>query len=71
MKNQQKPTWLTDEQWATNPSIYHWEQSQVAMESLKQSQSQPTSTREQVVQQQRKALINVGLSTKDFDNLHK
>lgn len=49
MKNQEKPTWITDEQWAANPNIYHWEQSQVAMESLKQLQSQPTPKREQVI----------------------
>ena len=49
MNENKKPTWITEEQWAANPTIYHWEQSQVAMESLKQLQSQPTSTREQVI----------------------
>lgn len=71
MKNQEKPTWITDEQWAANPNIYHWEQSREAMQSLKQLQNRPTPTREQVIQQQRQALINAGLSTKDFDSLHK
>ena len=71
MDKELKPKWITDEQWEANPNIYHWEQSLEAMRSLKQLQNQPIPTREQVIQQQRQALINAGLSTKDFDSLHK
>jgi len=71
MKKEQKPSWITDEQWIANPNTYHWEQSRKAMLSLEQLQKQPTPTREQVILQQRQVLINAGLSTKDFDNLHK
>lgn len=56
--------------WEANPNIYHWEQSREAMQSLKQLQNRPAPTREQVIQQQRQALINAGLSTKDLDSLH-
>ena len=71
MNKDQKPKWITDEQWEANPNIYHWEQSQEAMQSLEQLQNRPSPTREQVIQQQRQALIKTGLSTKDFDSLHK
>ena len=71
MEKQAKPEWITDEQWEANPNIYHWEQSREAMKSLKQLLNQTIPTREQVIQQQRQALIKAGLSTKDFDSLHK
>ena len=45
------------------------------MESLEQLQNQLTYTKEEkeeeVIQQHQHALRNAGLSTKDFDSLHK
>jgi len=58
MKKEQKPEWITDEQWEANPNIYHWEQSRKALESLKQLQNLPSPTREQIIQQQRQACTN-------------
>lgn len=37
MEAQEKPDWITDQQWAANPNIYHWEQQKKGMESLEQS----------------------------------
>lgn len=71
MDKQQKPEWITGEQWEANPNIYHWKQSLEAMESLEQLQNQLTYTKEEVIQQHQHALRNAGLSTKDFDSLHK
>jgi len=37
MEAQKKPDWITDQQWAANPNIYHWEQERKGMESIKRS----------------------------------
>jgi hypothetical protein len=68
MEKQQKPDWITDEQWEANPNVYHWEQSRKAMQFLKQSQKVPI-THEEVVQQMRNRRISLGLDPKDYDDL--
>lgn len=67
----QKPDWVTTEQWEIKPNIYHWEQSGLAMQWLKELQNQLPLTHEQVIQEQRQRLIQLGLSTDDYNKRHK
>lgn len=35
MNKKEKPDWITDAQWRAVPSVFHWESSRRAMESIK------------------------------------
>jgi len=71
MEKQQKLDWITDEQWEIKPNIYHWEQSRKAMQYMEKLENQPPLTHKQMVQEQRRRLIQLGLSTEDYDKRHK
>jgi len=65
MENNKKPDWITPQEWAVNPNIYHWEQSRKAMQFVKQSK--PVS-RVQVLAMMEKRYESIGLSKKDYEN---
>ena len=71
MENQEKPDWITDEQWAIRPNVNHWERSRKAIQSLEQLRNLPRKTHKEVVEQQRRAYEKAGLSTEHFDYLSK
>ncbi len=48
MEPQEKPDWITDEQWKMNPNVYHWEQSKKAI--LSQAQLPPVTPEEALAQ---------------------
>lgn len=66
-KLEQKPDWITDEQWKANPNVYHWEQSRKAMQLREKSMR--TVTHEQAVQQARKLRASLGQNPQVYENL--
>ena len=62
---QVKPDWITDQQWAANPNIYHWERSRKAMQYNEQS---TPVTYEQAVEQERRNRIMRGEDPKVYDD---
>lgn len=65
MEAQVKPDWITDQQWAANPNVYHWERSLKANQS--NAHSKPV-TYQQAVEQERRLRLQRGEDPKIYDD---
>lgn len=70
IENTEKPDWITDEQWAANSNVNHWERSRRVKHSIEQSRKLPKKTHEEIQAHQRKMYEDAGLSTKHLDILY-
>jgi hypothetical protein len=70
MEKKEKPDWITDEQWAANPNVKHWEQSRDNIKSIEEMWKLPKEAHEEICAHQRKMYEDAGLSTKHLDELY-